>query len=387
MKKTTLALALTGLMLHAGATPALAQLGGLGKAIGKAQSAKEKADKIKGLIITDADERKIGEQISAALIDRFGVYQDAAVTKYVSLVGTVLAQASSRPTLDWQFIVLDTDGVNAYAAPGGLVHISRGALGLIKNEAELAGVLGHEITHVTAKHTVRAIQQSLLTSLGTEVAADKAGGLGGEAISRLGGAGFKMLFDGAFSRDDEMESDKVGIALANKLGYAPSGMGAVLNKIAERNKDQTERNGWFASHPQIKERIATMDKRIKDDKLNATAIVAPRYAKAITFDVKAAALVATIAPGARGLAGGSEPAKDDTSAKKDEKKAEPAKKGGMFGTGLLSKGSQSQNTGTVASAGSRGGVPDRDAVGGSDKSKVLVTISAAEIEAFKKGIA
>ena len=387
MKKTALACVVIGLVLHLDATPALAQLGSVTRALGKAQSAKEKVDKAKGLIITDADERKIGEQISAALIDRFGVYQDAGVTKYVSLVGTVLARASSRPNLSWEFIVLDTDGVNAYAAPGGLVHITRGALGLIKNEAELAGVLGHEITHVTVKHTVRAIQQSSVTSLGTEIVADKAGGLGGEAIRRLGDAGFDALFNGTFSRDDEMESDKVGIALANTLGYSPSGMGAVLNKIAERNKDQKERNGWFASHPQIKERVAAMDKRIRDDKLNQTAIVAPRYAKTITFDVKAAALVATIAPGERGLAGGSEPAKDDTSAKKDEKKAEPAKKGGIFGTGLLSKGSQSQNTGTVASAGSRGGVPDRDAVGGSNRNKIRVTIPAAELEAFKQGIA
>ena len=127
---------------------------GLNKAIGKAQKAKEETDKVKGIVIRDSDERKIGEEISAALIDRFGVYQDKDVTKYVSLVGSVLAQASSRPNLKWEFIVLDTDGVNAYAAPGGLVHITRGALGLIKNEAELAGVLGHEITHVTAKHTI-----------------------------------------------------------------------------------------------------------------------------------------------------------------------------------------------------------------------------------------
>ena len=76
--------------------------------------------------MSDAEERKIGEQVSLKLREHFGVYQDEAVTKYVTLVGTVLAQASTRPNLDWQFIVLDTDGVNAYAAPGGIVHITRG---------------------------------------------------------------------------------------------------------------------------------------------------------------------------------------------------------------------------------------------------------------------
>ena len=383
MKKTVLALALVGLLLPA--MPALAQLGGLNKAIGQAQKAKEETDKVKGLHINEKDERTIGEKISAALIDRFGVYQDKDVTKYVSLVGSVLAQASTRPTLKWEFIVLDTDGVNAYAAPGGLVHITRGALGLIKNESELAGVLGHEITHVTAKHTINTIQNQNLKNLGTDFAASKTGELGSQAIDFLGDAGFKFLFDGMFSRDQEMESDRVGTELANKVGYAPTGMSAVLQKIADRNKDQKEPNGWFASHPAIKERIAAMQKQIKDEKLHATALVAARYAAAIAFDVKPAAMVATLTPGAKGLAGDSAPPKDDKTAKPEDKKAEPAKKGGLGS--FLSKGSQAQNTGTVASAGTRGGVPDRDAVGGSNKSKVRITLTPAEIETFKKGIA
>ena len=119
-----------------------------------------KANKIDDLKMSDEEERQLGEAVSEKLRQEFGVYQNKDVTKYVSLVGNVLAQASTRPALDWQFIVLDTDGVNAFAAPGGLVHITRGALGLIKNEAELAGVLGHEITHITAKHTVQSIQKS-----------------------------------------------------------------------------------------------------------------------------------------------------------------------------------------------------------------------------------
>src|SRR5688572_32968577 len=101
-----------------------------------------------------------------------------------------MTQASSRPDLKWEFIVLDTDGVNAFATPGGLVHVTRGALGLIKNEAELAGVLGHEIAHVTAKHTVRSIQKNKLVSLG----AGELGGSGGltqAVLSRLAEAAYK----------------------------------------------------------------------------------------------------------------------------------------------------------------------------------------------------
>lgn len=378
MKKLALAFAVAGLALHVGATPALAQLGGIGGALGKAKKVTDTAEKAKGM--SEADERKLGEEISRLLIDRFGVYQDKDVTKYVSLVGKVLADASTRPGLDWQFIVLDTDGVNAYAAPGGFVHITRGALGLIKNEAELAGVLGHEITHVTEKHTVDAIVKSNRVGLATEAAGNKAGGLSGEALKLAANAGYANLFENKFDRNEEMQSDKVGTALANKVGYAPNGMSAVLTRISDRNKDRKEPNGLFASHPQVKERIEAMEKQIKKDKLNGTATAAARYAGVITFDVKSAAEVATIEAGARGLAGSSEPAK-----KEDAKKEEPKKKG--FGPASLTGGSQSQQTATVASAGSRGGIPDRDAVGGSNKTKVRITLTPAELEAFKKGIA
>ena len=86
---------------------------------------------------------------------RYGVVQDAAVHRYVTLVGTLLAKTSTRPNLPFKFIVLDTDGVNAFAAPGGFIHITRGALALMASEAELAGVLAHEIIHVTEKHTIQ----------------------------------------------------------------------------------------------------------------------------------------------------------------------------------------------------------------------------------------
>src|SRR5947207_9267920 len=123
--------------------PAYAQLGGM---IKKAQDVQEKKQQFDDINITEQEELQIGADVSAKVRQRFGVVQDAAVTKYVTLVGTNLAQQTERPKLPWTFIVLDTDGVNAFAAPGGFVHITRGALALIKTEAELAGVLAHETT-------------------------------------------------------------------------------------------------------------------------------------------------------------------------------------------------------------------------------------------------
>jgi len=360
------------------ASPAYAQLGGL---INKAQRAKETKDKIDDMNISDREERQLGEQVSASLLQKYGVYQDKDVTKYVTLVGNVLARQSSRPDLDWTYIILDTDGVNAFATPGGLVHVTRGLLGLVKNEAELSGILGHEITHITAKHTIRAIQQAK----GFSVASDLAGGgsLRDRIVAEMARRAFTLILNGEFSRDDENESDKAGIQLANKLGYAPSGLMDVLKKIDARNAGREERNGMFASHPAAKDRIAKLDKQITAEKLAGTAKMDARYTKTIAFDAKPVTEIAMNVEGAAGLAGG-----DGKEVKKEEeKKAEPRKKGGLIGRFSTSNSEQKQSSQTVASAGARGGVPDRDAKGGPNKSPVRVPVTPAEIEAFKKDIA
>ena len=370
------------------AVSAHAQLGGLGDRLKQAQEAKNKVDQKVGQIrISEADERKLGEEVSAKLRQEFGVYQDKDVTRYVSLVGKVLTQGSSRPQLDWQFIVLDTDGVNAFASPGGIVHVTRGLLGLIKTESELAGVLGHEITHVTAKHTVRAIEKNKLVSL-TAQEVGGSSGLADSVLSKLSAAAYKTIISNAFDRDDEVEADRIGIGLANKAGYSPHGLAAVLTRLEERNKNQDQPNGLFASHPLIKDRITNIAEAISAGKLAASATVGPRYTTHITFTSKSLAEVPVI-NGSRGLTGGE--AKDAKSTKdtppQAEQKPEPKKKGGLLGKVGLTSGSQSQNTQTVASAGARGlGQPDRDAKGGGNPARVAVTINPADVIEFKKGI-
>jgi len=356
------------------ASPAAAQLGKLKTLGDKAVNAKAKYDDYN---VSDAEEKELGEQVSAQLRERFGVMQDEKVTKYVTLVGTVLAQASTRPKIDWKFIVLDTDGVNAFAAPGGFVHVTRGLLGLIKNEAELAGVLGHEVTHITERHTIEAIKQGKLVNM----TGDAAGGgsdLRKQFIAQMAAAAFTKIFEGQFSQKDENESDRIGTQIANKVGYAPSGIADVLKKIEARNGSRADRNGMFASHPAIKERIANNEKLIAAEKLSATGTGAARYKQNIPFDAKPITEIATSAEGAAGLAAGDKK-------KEEEKKPEEKKKSG-FGLGAITGGKQQANTQQASSAGARGGVPDRDAKGGSNPSPVVVKVSAAEVEAFKKGI-
>jgi beta-barrel assembly-enhancing protease len=389
--------ALVVVCLFSPASAARAQFGSLGDKLKQAQDAKGKVDKRVGEIkISDADERKLGEEVSARLRQDFGVYQDKEVTKYVSLVGKILTQGSSRPYLDWQFIILDTDGVNAFASPGGIVHVTRGLLGLVKTESELAGVLGHEITHVTEKHTVHAIEKNKVVSLSAQEAGSSSG-LAQSVLSQLAGAAYKNIISNAFDRDDEVEADKIGVTLANKAGYAPGGLADVLKRLEERNSNQDQPNGLFASHPLIKDRLANISTAISTGKLAASATVAPRYAKHITFTVKPVSEIPVI-EGTRGLTGGESKSSKDTTAKdkdasppKDSKEAsqpaEPKKKGGLLGKIGLTPGSQNQNSQTVASAGARGlGQPDRDAKGGANPARVAVIINPADLAEFKKGI-
>jgi predicted Zn-dependent protease len=362
------------------ATPAFAQFGGLDRF----KKAAETVQKVAEIKVSEKDERALGEEVSRRIRDEFGVYQDKDVTKYVTLVGMVMAQASTRPDLKWEFIVLDTDGVNAFAAPGGLVHITRGALGLMKSEAELAGVLAHEISHITKKHTVNSIQRNKTIKVGTDVTTGSS-----SWISLLADVAYDNIVEKGFDLGDENDGDQEGIRLANKVGYHPSGLSIFLTKLAERNAGATnERNGLFASHPDTKTRLDKIGKQITSEKLNATATVETRYKEAITFDVKPLSeIVTTDAAGSRGLAGGSS-SKPDEGEEAKKKEEEPKKKSGGFLGGLkLTKGQQAESTQASASAGGRAVGKDRAAKGGDNPNKLSVPLTPAEIDAFKKGIA
>jgi predicted Zn-dependent protease len=341
----------------------------LGSVLKRAQQARD-------IQMTDEEEQRLGEAVSEKIRARYGVVQDPAIHKYVTLVGRVLAQASSRPGLPWRFIVLDTDGVNALAAPGGLVHVTRGALSLMKSEAELADVLGHEIIHVTERHTIKAIQKGKLVQIGADEA------VGSSAVfSKLVDKATDVVMAG-FGRDEELEADRKGIVLANTVGYDPGRLAAFLTTLTDRNKGSKEKQGLFASHPEMKERLDKLAKTIKDGKLTATATVEERYAKHVTYKPVPIAEIATVEAGSAGLAGGGSSKSTDT-AKTEE---EPKKKKG-FGIGKLlapSSGGEKASAETTGSSAARGVDTERNARGGGNPKLVPVTVTAADLSAFKK---
>ena len=341
------------------------QLGRLGGALKKVQQ-------LKDVEMTDAEEAQLGAEVSQRIRARYGVVQNQAAHKYVSLVGTALALTSTRPTLAWKFIVLDTDAVNAFAAPGGFIHITKGALANLTSESELAGVLGHEIVHVTEKHTIRAIQKGKLVQMG----ADETLAGNSALMNKLADKAYEVVEQG-FGRGEELESDEKGIVLANTVGYAPQGMNGFLTMLMARNTNASPaKNGLFASHPETKERVEKMTKQIASAKLTSTATVEARYTTTITFKPVAATEIATIEAGSSGAAG--------PAPKKAEE--EPKKKGlgGLAGRLRPSGGEQksAQVTGSGASRGA--GSEDRLAKGGSNPALVAVTVSAVELTAFKK---
>ncbi len=351
---------------------------------GQLGSVLKRAEQFRDVQMTDQEEEQLGQAVSEKIRKRYGVVQDAAIHKYVTLVGSVLAQASSRPNLTWRFIVLDTDGVNALAAPGGYIHITRGALSLMKNEAELADVLGHELIHVTEKHTIRAIQKGKLVQMGANET------LSGNAalFSKMVDKATEVVLAG-FGRAEELEADSKGAVLANKVGYDPQGLVAFLTTISERNKNSTQKQGLFASHPEMQERLDKLSKTIKSSKLAATATVQERFARNVSYKPVPLTEIATVTGGSAGLAGETKPADRKADSKPDSNQAaaaEPKKKKG-FGLGSLVKtnsGSEKESAEVTGSGASRGVDTERNARGGSNPAPVNVTVTAAEIAAFKK---
>jgi predicted Zn-dependent protease len=163
------------------------------------------------------------------------VVQDAAVHSNVSLVGLAMAQGSTRPNLPWTFIVLDTDGVNAFAARR-LRSRHQGASRAPQERSGARRRLGHEIVHITEKHTIRAIQKSKAVQMGAAETLSGNSALMQQAVT----ATYDNIVDRGFGRADENESDEKGVALANKGGYAPNGLVSFLTTLKDRNKGSTE---------------------------------------------------------------------------------------------------------------------------------------------------
>ena len=171
-----------------------------------------------------ADEIKMGQQAYGQALQTMGnTYPDKALTAYVDKVGQRVAARSHRPELKYRFSVVNDSSPNAFALPGGFIAISRGLLINLENEAQLAAVLGHEVAHVTARHSVQGMQRGSLLGATVSIIGGIAGGYGyGDLATQLGGVTANLI-DKSYSREQESESDHIGIDYMVLAGYAPQG--------------------------------------------------------------------------------------------------------------------------------------------------------------------
>ena len=205
-------------------------------------------------------ERTIGESLALESMQRFGKpVNSEALQRYVNLVGNAVAGNSRRSTIPYQFVVLDSQVQNAFAAPGGVIFISRALLDILENEAELAAVLAHEVGHVAEKHALKSIRRAqFLQGVGTISAATMKGSDGKKFESMIGDLQ-ATLFDKGLDKGMEYEADLAALETTYRTGYDPSAMVSVLQKLKKLQDGQVGNGSWFSTHPPLDERIARLN--------------------------------------------------------------------------------------------------------------------------------
>ncbi|MEJ2110255.1 MAG: M48 family metalloprotease, partial [Acidobacteriota bacterium] len=204
-------------------------------------------------LISTAQEIEMGRQSHPEILAEYGRVQNQELQNYFNGVGQKIAKISHRPDLPWTFTVVDSPVVNAFAVPGGFIYLTRGILAYMNNEAEMAGVLGHEIGHVTARHSVTQMSQQQLLGLGMGL-----GSVFSETFSKFGGlaetgAGILLL---KYSRDHERQSDRIGLRYMAQAGYDPAQMSRFFEVFQGlREEKDAPLPNWLSSHPAPPERI------------------------------------------------------------------------------------------------------------------------------------
>ncbi len=205
--------------------------------------------------VQEPEEIEIGRGVAETLLGARPLLDDAELQRYVNSVGLWVARQSERPELPWHFAVNDSDHVNAFAAPGGYIVVTKGMMRQLRSEAELAGVLGHEIAHVVQKHHLKALRKNAaMNLLGTGVAAATAESRHAELVQQLAGPA-KELYARGLDKADEFEADRMGVVLSARGGYDPYGLPAVLQTLSAADQKDAFLALLFKTHPSPEARI------------------------------------------------------------------------------------------------------------------------------------
>lgn len=213
------------------------------------------------MLLSDSEEIQLGKQTDVQVRKQYGVYEDHKLNAYLNDMCQRLAKVSHRPNLPYKFEIVDASAVNAFAVPGGYVYFTRGILAHLNNEAELAGVMGHEIGHITARHSAQQYSRAQLAQFGL--------GVGGlflpDLVSGVAQLGVGMLFL-RFSRDNERQADELAVEYASRAGYDAKELAAFFETLERMNpgSDRSGLPGWFSTHPSPEDRVVAVRRGAKE---------------------------------------------------------------------------------------------------------------------------
>ena len=212
--------------------------------------------------IDEPEEIAIGRDVASRLLGAAPLVADARMQRYVNHVGRWVAAQTERADLPWHFGVLDSPNVNAFAVPGGTIFITRGLLDRMRNEAELAGVLGHEVAHVLRKHHLKAIQKGAQTALAGDAMSAALRDRAGPARDKLIAFGTEMYSRG-LDKSDELEADRLGVVIAARAGYDAYGLPSVLQTLQAMNAQDSALALMFKTHPAPGERLDSLGEKMQ----------------------------------------------------------------------------------------------------------------------------
>jgi len=219
-------------------------------------------DAVKGFTTaaTDIDEKQeiaIGRDVAGTVLGAAPLVDDPELQGYVNRVGRWIASQGERPDLPWRFGVIETRGINAFAAPGGYILITRGLYEILENESHLAAVLGHEIAHVIKRHHITVLQKQGLVQ-GFASAGQAALGSRGGALGQAASQAVSEMFVKGLDKSAEYEADHLGVVLAVRAGYSPLGLVEVMRKLQARAADASL-SLLFSTHPHPTERLTNLE--------------------------------------------------------------------------------------------------------------------------------
>jgi beta-barrel assembly-enhancing protease len=224
--------------------------------------------------ISQQEEVQMGAEAAQQVNAQLPMLNDATINSYVNSLGRSIASTTSRADLAWQFGVVNTEVINAFALPGGYIYVNRGVLSRASNEGELAGVLAHEIEHVVQRHSVKQMEQAQGANIGVALACTLTNVCANQAAQAAIQVGGTAVF-AKFSRGDEIQADEGGFNNVVRAGINPRGMLTFFQKLLaeeQQSGGSSASSSWFADHPGTQDRIADIQRMLNENASRLTGL-------------------------------------------------------------------------------------------------------------------